>query len=151
MTKLLSVIASSAALVSCSTVSTTVHRAVGMKSEPNPKIVQVYVVQGTAKARIVISQEPLVFVGDQGVVQIQWLLQDPDYQFDDNRRIRITTVPGTKAAVSNCNAQGKGNNDFSCDDDTRIKGSSKYTITVKPKPGSNLRTPDAYDPMIIND
>jgi hypothetical protein len=146
MRKLLLVIASTAALVSC----TTYNRMIGKASVPDPTMVQVYVVQGTTRAYIVVSQDPLVFVGNLGRVKIQWQLQDPNYQFD-NKSISVTARPGIRNAVSDCNADGKGDSNFSCDDDTSVKGSFKYTITVKPRPGSGLRTPDPYDPQIMND
>jgi len=146
MRKLLIVIASTAALVSC----TTFNRMTGKASVPDPTKVEVYVVQGTTKAYIVVSQDPLVFVGNLGKVKIQWQLQDPSYQFENNG-ILITPKSGTRNPVGDCNADGKGDSDFSCDDDTSIKGIVKYTITVKPRPGSGLRTPAPFDPQIMND
>jgi hypothetical protein len=145
MRKLLIIIVSSAALVSCAA-----FRMPGTASVPDPTKVQVYVVQGTTEAYIVVSQEPLVFVGNRGKVKIQWALQTPNYQFENNG-ISFTKKSGGKDSLSDCNADGTGDSDFSCDNDTSVKGTTKYAITVKAKPGSGLRTPKPYDPLIMND
>src|SRR5437773_4509868 len=122
MRKLLIVIASAAALASCGTAH---HRMFG-KTSLDPKKVEVDVVQGTTQAYIVVSQDPLVFVGDQGEVDIRWKLQNPNYDFD-NTGISITARPitGTKNPINGC--QGNGSDESSCKNNTNDKATVKYT------------------------
>lgn len=148
-TKILIAVVASVALVGCSSTSTALYRMTG-KPPFNPEKPKVYVVQGNNKAYIVVDQEPITFVKDSGNVKIKWQLQDSNYKFEkDSIKITAKPISGSKNPVSGCNPDGTGDSDYSCDNDTSVPGTFKYTIKVTPRnPGDP--TPLPLDPSIVN-
>jgi hypothetical protein len=146
MKRIVAAIASLSALVSCATApdDTPALRVGGAPpfsaTQPN-----VYLLAVGSDVKLAVDQEPLVFQGNTGRKKIKWKLRDSEYKLD-----RIEFQPDAKGNNPASGCTGESDDTvFSCDNDTSVVGTFKYSIRATPKrPG--LPTPPILDPTVVN-
>ena len=102
----------------------------------------IYVVSGPY---LVVDQEPIVFLKNTGRPSIKWKLDDRQYKLE-----RIDFQPDSKGnnPASQCAANASDDSESTCENDTSVVGTFKYTIRVTPK-GTAPPVPP-LDPTIVN-
>lgn len=140
------VTASAIALASCASEKAALRE--GGSAPFSATSPNVYLLSVGSGVRIAVDQEPLAFQRNSGTKKIKWKLHDNEYKLQG-----IVFQPDAKGnnpvAASPCSGDSGDDSVFSCDNDTSVAGTFKYTIYVTPK-RPELPAPDALDPTVVN-
>ena len=110
-------------------------------SATNPNV---YIVSVGSQVYLVVDQDPLVFQYGSGTKKIKWKLRDSGYKLDS---IAFQTDGKGNNPASGCGSES--DDVFSCNNDTAVAGTFKYSISATPKQ-SGLPTPPVLDPTVVN-